>query len=157
MVCTGACCSTLSGHIGSKRHFLWLQGPMSLGLIRAMQHTWKQLPPHLMSRWQLRKWHRSFRVRGTEGVRTSIAEHRDCEVGDDPIMGLTQFMTCFPIREYNILDKREVHGSLQVDQRSRPLIFQQYQSRSKGLLRGADACSGVLGPVDRGATSPHDL
>ena len=63
---------------------------MSLGLIRAMQHTWKQLPPHLMSRWQLRKWHRSFRVRGTEGVRTSIAEHRDCEVGDDPIVGLTQ-------------------------------------------------------------------
>ena len=55
-----------------------------------MQHTWKQLPLHLMSRWQLRKWHRSFRVRGTEGVRTSIAEHRDCEVGGDPIVGLTQ-------------------------------------------------------------------
>ena len=27
---------------------------------------------------------------GLEGVRTSIAEHRDCEVGNDPIVGLTQ-------------------------------------------------------------------
>ena len=55
-----------------------------------MQHRWKQLPPHLMSRWQLRKWHRSFRVRGTEGARTSVAEQRESEVGDDPIVGFAQ-------------------------------------------------------------------